>query len=141
MVKYTRNVLSPKDVLHVYEVYEDGTDCLVETLPAKYVIMGREFATVGEIAKRFGMPSGWQYTRISRYWKSPHGFPDTWRELVGEEAFDPKAIEEAKIATHEAAEEIIRSRVKNLSHLSLTVVLTRHRRLSRLFVPEVMGLR
>jgi len=139
MIKTTRNVLTPKGILHVYEVYDDGTNSLVDTLRVKYVIMGMEFATIGDISKVFGMPTNWSYDRISRYWSSPHGFPATWRELVGLECFDPEAISEAKRATRAAAYAIIAPRLANLPTDSLGALLTGRRRLVRVFEPIVRG--
>ncbi len=135
MIKTTRNILTPNDVLHVYEEYEDGTSILVNTMCVKYVIMGYEFASVSNIHEVFGMPSDWTYKRIYRAWKSPRGFPATWRELVGQECFDCKVIAAAKRATWEAAKERIEARIPNGRMKKLTDIITRHRRLNKIFLP------
>ncbi len=133
MIECTRNILTPKGILHVYEVYEGGASRLMYTTPVKYVIMGHEFARPGDVAPWFKMPSDWFYRRLNRYWKSPFGFPATWREILGASTLDLKAIHTAKCATLEAAEAIIKQRIKSVPIGNLRPLLTRHRRLSRVF--------
>jgi len=141
MIKTTRNILTPKSVLHIYDVYDDGTSCLTTTTTVKYIIMGREFADIYNIPKAFGMPSDWFYKRVRRYWYSHKGFPDTWRELVGLECFDPKVIHEAKRATAEAAKAIIKSKKPSVSTNKMKHIITRYRRLGKVLKPYAESVR
>ena len=137
MIKRTRNILTPDNMLHVYEVYDDDSTRLIDILPVKYIIMGEVVESPLDASNMFGMSSDWFYRRLNRYWASANGFPATWCELVGAAASDFRVIEEAKCATLEATAGCISARISNISATGLTSLLLRARRVTRVFRPLV----